>query len=136
MSTFIGGEKEMKNYTWLLLGSLLVMASCDRVKNHTKSAINTTGEVVGKGASEFVNGVSEGIDQTFQSTISLSDELAAEELGIGKFKITHPSDSSNYILTAYLIFNKDLNVPVVVKVYDKDGNEYGRTKAVIQGKAG
>src|SRR4051812_40993393 len=126
----------MKRSSCILLAIILMLASCDRVKKNTKSAINTTGEAVGKGASEFVNGVSEGIDQTFQSKIELSGQLPGSGLSVGKFRITHLSDTASYVLTAYLVFNKDMKQMVSVKVYDKNGNEYGRTASTIEGKAG
>ncbi len=96
--------------------------------NHAKDAMNKTGQLVGKGASEFVNGVGQGIDKTFECKIDLSDNLKQQGLKSGKFAV---SDS---ILTVYFMFDKDFNQTIKVKVLDKNGLEYGRTNLLLQGK--
>jgi hypothetical protein len=114
----------MKTKYFSLLLLLPIMVNCHRAEE----AANKTGQLVGKGATEFVNGVGEGIDKTLQCKIDISEGLAQAGLKSGKFMV---SDS---VLTAYLIFDKDFNQAIKVKVLDKTGQEYGRTSLLIQGK--
>ncbi|MES2767215.1 MAG: hypothetical protein V4642_15170 [Bacteroidota bacterium] len=125
----------MKYLFILLTTSLLIFTSCDEVKQKTKSAINKTGETVAKGTSEFVNGVSKGIDETYESKVEISQDLKSKGLDIGKFKITDRSDSAQ-TLSAYLITNKDINDTLLVKVFDKEGREYGRSLLSVNEKSG
>lgn len=96
--------------------------------NRAKDAVNKTGQVLGKGASEFVNGVGQGIDKTFECKIDLSDSLKLKGLKTGKFAV---SDS---ILTVYFAFDKDFSQTIKVKVIDKTGQEYGRTSLNVTAK--
>ena len=121
--------------------SILVMAavccgSCNQLKDKTKQAINKTGETVGKGASEFFNGVAEGVHQTFQCRVELADSLSVAGLGFGKLKIAGEPGANDNILTVYLIFNNDFSRELSVKVFDESGNEYGRTRLQVDGKKG
>ncbi len=115
----------------LLTAVLLVglLASCNR----TKEVINKTGQTVGEGATEFVNGVGEGIDQTLQSEVVLSDNLKAAGLQTEKFKLHDGSEGDS--LTVYVIFNKNFKQTVSVKVYDDKGKEYGRSSMALEGLA-
>jgi len=115
---------------------IVILTSCNRVKQGAKGTINKTGQVVGTGASEFFGGVKEGVDRTFQCTVSLSDSLKMKGLDIGKFAITDSNTNNDYMLTCYFIFNKDFKQTIMVKVLDKTGKEYGRAKMDIQGIKG
>ncbi len=46
-----------------------ISASCNSVKEKTKEIINRSGETVGKTASEFIEGASEGIDKTLKCKV-------------------------------------------------------------------
>lgn len=134
--------KENKKITFLF-GPLLILflsicffISCDRIKQKSKDAIHKTGETVGKGTSEFLDGVSKGVDQTFNCTIELSKLLGGKGLQFGKFKIENGKDETDNLLSVYLIFNNDIKDSVSAKVFDSNGNEYGRTGLVIEGKKG
>jgi len=116
--------------------TLLSLASCNRVKEGAKDTINKTGQVVGQGASEFFGGVKDGIDRTFQCVIDLSDSLKIKGISIGKFAITDSNTNDNYVLTCYFIFNKDFKQTITVKVFDKEGKEYGRARIDLQGAKG
>jgi hypothetical protein len=52
----------MKKILVLLL-LVFTLVSCNQIKSKTKETINESGEIVGKSASEFIEGVSEGIDK-------------------------------------------------------------------------
>lgn len=122
----------MKNLL-LPLTATLLFAACNGTKEKAKEIINETGQTVGKGATEFVKGVGEGIDETLQSEVVLSDKLKAAGLQTGKFKVQQTAASDS--LTVYVIFNKAFKQNVTAKVYDAKGNEYGRSSMQLEGAA-
>src|SRR5690349_19066493 len=91
----------------LMLAIACCTLSCDRIKQKTKSAINKSGETVGKGASEFIGGVSEGIGETFECKLELSGMLTSQGVQIGKFQVAGTQDSTKNLLVVYFVFNKD-----------------------------
>lgn len=125
-------------YQAVAIGLFALMAcSCGDVSEKAKETINRGGEVVGKTATEFIEGVSEGIDKTLECEIVLSPELAAKGLKTGKFSIeTDSTGGHNNMLTLYIIFEKGFKEAVTVKAFDKKGLEIGRSKVLVKGKAG
>jgi hypothetical protein len=127
----------MKRKIVVLLFLIVVVISCGKVKEKAKDSINKSGEAVGKTATEFFEGVSEGIDKSLQCEILLSPELQDKGITTGKFSINSlPEGGNNNLLTLYLIFDKDFKSPLTVKVFDKNGLEIGRTKLDIENQAG
>ena len=118
-----------------ILTVLLLLVSCGKVKEKAKETINKGGEAVGKTATEFFEGVSEGVDKTLQCELSLSQSLIDKGLKTGKFAIENAEGGRNNQLTIYLIFEKDFESTVTAKVFDKKGLELGRTKVDIGGKS-
>jgi len=117
-----------------LLLAFVLLASCGRIKEKARETINKSGETVGKTATEFFEGVSEGIDKTLQCEISLSNSLIDKGLKTGKFAINNAEGGQNNQLTIYLIFGKDFKMPVTAMAFDKHGLEVGRSKIDIEGK--
>ncbi len=126
----------MRTFILIFLLSLITL-SCNSVKEKTKEIINKSGETVGKAASEFIEGASEGIDQTLKCEITLSEELKKQGLSTGKYSITNDSTGGkDNQLTLYLIFEKDFDTILTAKAFDKEGLETGRTKLTVKGIAG
>ena len=126
----------MKQILTLLLLILFAFVSCGRVKEKAKEGINKGGEMVGGTATEFFEGVSEGIGKTLQCEIVLSQELQNKGVRTGKFSIDNFEGGKNNLLVLYLIFDNDFNSSITAKVFDKNGLEIGRTKLDIENKAG
>jgi len=124
-----------KFFSVLVLCSVVCFSACHQVKNKAHAAISATGETIGKGSSEFVQGVSEGIDHTLACTVTLSKELEAAGLSYGKYTITSDSIVDN-TLHIYLIFNRNFDRTVSIRLYDSKHAEYGRTTATLTGKEG
>lgn len=120
----------MKTKLYFILLVLPILMSCNRAKQETENVVNKTGQIIGKGASQFIGGMGEGIDKTFQCKITLSDSIKLKGLSTGKYEV---SDS---ILTIYLLFDKDFNKTIQVTVTDKNGLEYGRTLLIVTAKKG
>lgn len=125
-----------KSGIMLILITSMIMA-CDGLKQKTKETINKGGEAVGKTATEFIEGVTEGVDKTLQCELSLSEDLLEKGLRTGKFSVENDSiGGKNNLLTLYIIFNKDFNSTIISKIFDKNGLEIGRTKLSVNGRAG
>lgn len=117
--------------------SIVAVVSCSQVKEKTKKTINKGGETVGKTATEFFEGVSEGVDKTMQCKITLSEALTKNGIKTGKFIIDSDTlGGTKNKLSLYLIFEKDFSGNIKVKSFDKNGLESGRTNMNISGKAG
>lgn len=126
----------MKKITAIFVFAV-ALASCDAVNEKTKKTINEGGEVVGKTATEFIEGISEGVDKTLQCQISLTQTLIDNGLETGTFSIESDSTGGkNNMLVLYIIFNQDFSKTLAVKVFDKSGLEAGRTSVAVSGKAG
>ncbi len=111
--------------------------SCDRVKEKTKETLNKSGETIGEGATEFFEGVSEGVDRTLQCEINLSKNLLNQGLSTGKFSIEDSKTrGENNVLVLYLIFEDDFKNTLIAKAYDKKNLETGRAKIEVEAKAG
>lgn len=130
-------------YTCLkIVASILFLTvfflSCDSetVKTKAKNTIANTGKSLGRGTSQFLKGVREGVDKTLNCQVELSESLKNEGLSTGKFFISQSKGASDNVLTVYLVFEKDFNKKVSTRVYDRKGREYGRASTVVEGKAG
>ena len=127
----------MNSKIYILALVLFTLCSCERIKNKTQDTINAGGEAVGQSATEFAEGISEGIDKTLEAKIKLSPNLKEKGLSTGKYEITdNPLGGNDNLLTLYLIFDKGFNDILRVKVFDKNGLETGRAKLEVKGIKG
>lgn len=122
---------------FLILPISLLLFSCEGTRQDAKAIINKSGEAVGKTASEFAEGVSEGIEKTLERDLTISTDLQKKGVATGKVVIADDNNgNSNNVLSIYVIFNKDFNGKMTAKVTDKTGKESGRSVQEIIGKAG
>ncbi len=127
----------MKTRSVVIVILFLTLISCDKVMNKTKETINKGGETVGKTATEFFEGVTEGIDKTLQCEIVLSPALVEKGISTGKFAVESDSaEGANNILVVYIIFQKDFSGAITAKAFDKTGLEIGRSSNDITRKSG
>lgn len=87
-----------------------------------------------RAGSEFVDGVSKGVEKSFQNEVIFSDELEKEGLAPGKISISSADSATDNILTAYLVFGNNIDRKVTVKVFNGEGQEYGRVSQIIKGQ--
>ena len=125
----------MRVYAILLLLFFSVTA-CDSLQKKTKETINKSGEVVGKSATEFIEGVSDGVDKTLQCELSLSQSLKDKGIKTGKFSIADTLGGKHNLLILYLIFDKDFDGTISAKVFDQDNLEMGRKALPVIDKSG
>jgi hypothetical protein len=124
-----------KLFSFLLVCVLLT--ACHTVEDKTKKVINKSGEVIGRGASEFAKGISEGVDKTMECKLTMSDALIRQGLQTGSFSVeTDSTGLHRNKLVVYFIFEKDLNQSLSFKVYNSKELESGRCSITVNGKAG
>lgn len=110
-----------------------LFTACNDITTKAKNTINKTGEKVGQTATEFIEGVTEGVEKSLQRKVELSDSLKAKGLSLGNTSITNDTVGSNNKLTVYFIFNKTFSDTVFAKVYNKNNVEIGRSKLLVTG---
>ena len=95
-------------------------------KPESVSVLATNALRVARNRSEFIARAEEVLG--FQIEISKNENLTDSGIELGK---TLQNDSS---LDIYTIYNKDFNDSLLVKVFDKTGQEIGRQKTLFSGK--
>lgn len=110
--------------------------SCNQAKQKAKETVHKAGEVVSKAGSEFVDGVSKGIEKTFQNQIVISEQLKKQGIKTGKILINGSDSTTDNILTPYLIFDDNFDQSITIKVISAEGQEYGRVTQQVTGKKG
>lgn len=119
-----------------VLTVLALACSCSKVKEKTKETLNKGGETVGEMATEFTEGVTEGVDRTLDSKIVLSDGLKQQGIALGKYHIESDTLGNNNKIVVYLITEKAFKGSLTFKVSDKKGVEFGRSRLTLDTKAG
>lgn len=114
----------------------LIISACNWTKQKAKETVNKTGEVVATTGSEFVNGVKKGVEKTFKNEVKFSEQLQKKGLKSGKIIINSSDSSTDNIITAYLIFDGDVNQKITIKVHNENAQEYGRAIQYIKGTKG
>lgn len=118
----------MKKIVFCLSIILVGLSSCDSVKTKAKETIKDVGEGVGTGVSELGKGIKEGVDESFSNELTVNENLKNEAIEFGKVI------SENQSFDVYVIFNDDYSDTLIAKVFDKNGQEIGRSKVHVEGK--
>ncbi|MFN5325023.1 MAG: hypothetical protein ACK5C5_08905 [Bacteroidota bacterium] len=126
----------MKNVCLLCI--IFLFLSCgDNIKEEAQETLNKGGELVGETATEVLEGIREGMDQSLECELILSDPLIQDGVAAGKFEVASDSiGGTNNVLTVYLIFNKDFSDTIHAKAFSKKNLEIGRSLVVVTAKAG
>lgn len=112
---------------------LTTLFSCNNIKKKTKETLNQGGEVIGESATEFVEGVTQGIENTLKCKLIISDQLKKKGVTYGKYYVKNDSlGNVDNNLHVYFIFEKSFDSTITAKVFDKEGAEFGRAKISIK----
>ena len=113
-----------------------MITSCNRTKDKAKEVIKGGGEIVGKTVGEFGKGVVEGVEETFQYKIAVSEELKNKGIALGKIEYGDRIGEELNTLSVYVIFNQSFKDTVYLKVYDNNGLEMGRSNLLLEAPKG
>jgi hypothetical protein len=117
----------------LLFISAALLTSCSK---QSQENVQKAGDAVGQGSAIFFHALVDGVDKVLQCPIDIDPVLVAKGIALGNDKVSSFSTVGRNVLTLYIIFNKDFNDKILVKVYDSDGHEYGRASQTISAKQG
>ncbi len=122
----------MKGFRFVMLLCSIIFFACSgkKIKEKVNKVSETAGEVIGEAA----KGVSRGVENAFEITIVKKDTISLNALSFGKVILYSDSSANDNRLSVYIIFNKDFNRNVWLKVFDKAGLELGRSKVLLTGK--
>ncbi len=127
------------------VGAVLAFAlvSCEQLTDKGGATLHKAGETMGRSATVIVDGIGEGIKRADKRTLVVGDVLKKKGLRTGKFKVdkaeeglTDKDPEGDNRLTVYCIFDHTLDRAVTATLFDEAGEEYGRTKVNLAGKAG
>jgi hypothetical protein len=112
------------------------MSACDWAGEKTKDALNKGGEFAGSAATEVIEGVTTGVEETWSVDVKLSDALTAKGLAIGRTQVEADSGGHDNHLVIYLSTTTDIDDTLTATAFDQDGVEMGRTQLPLQLNAG
>ncbi|MBT1685332.1 hypothetical protein [Dawidia soli] len=116
----------MRQYIVFAL-SILAITSC---------SIKRTGEKAGEVVGEFVKGASSGVQRPFKVEVKLSDPLKQKGLTLGKILIASDTLGVDNLVSVYCIFKENFQDTLVLKAFDNDGLETGRSRLPITAQKG
>lgn len=119
--------------TWLVGG----LTGCDQLTEKGGTTLHKAGETVGRSATVLVDGIGEGIKGADKRQLVLGDKLQQRGLRTGKFFVDKAEEAEgDNRLTVYCIFERDFSRAVTATLFDEAGQEYGRKRITLSGKAG
>ncbi|HMC97910.1 MAG TPA: hypothetical protein VKG92_09660 [Flavobacteriales bacterium] len=119
-----------------LIASCVGLCSCDRVGEKAKDALNKGGELAGSAATEVIEGVATGVEETWSVDVHLSDDLRAKGLAIGRTQVENDSSGRDNRLVVYLSAASAITDTLTATAFDQDGVEMGRARLPLQLVAG
>lgn len=118
------------------LAVLVLLAACDRAKQGAKDALNTGGELAGKAATEVLEGVASGVEETWSVQVQLSPQRRQQGLGLGKTAVEGDTLGKSNKLVLYLTNTAAVDDTLRVTAFGKDSLEMGRALLPIKAAAG
>ncbi len=95
-------------------------------------SLKRTGERTGEAVGEFIKGASSGVQNSFKVEVELSPELKQKGLELGKVIIANDTLGVDNLVSVYCIFNQDFADTVLLKAYDNQKLETGRSRVIIK----
>lgn len=120
----------------VLLVLTAAMLGCGRVVDGTKDVLNKGGELAGSAATEVIEGITTGIEDTWGLEVLLSDELKARGLSVGKTQVESDGAGKDNLLVVYLSAERTFKDTLRAIAVDEEGREMGRSMLVLDLPAG
>lgn len=115
---------------------LLIITSCNSIKDKTNQTIHKTAETVGEVGTKVVTKIGDGVANTLKSQILIDTALIRSGIENGKFMFNDDKEGNHNILSVYFIFNKNFDGQLQVFAFDESQLEYGRATTKVTAKAG
>ncbi len=115
---------------------MLALCACGRMAEGTKDALNKGGELAGSAATEVIEGVTTGVEDTWSVDVVLAEELRTRGLAVGKTQVESDSAGMDNRLIIYLSSERAFADTLHATAVDEDGREMGRSNLVLNLSAG
>jgi hypothetical protein len=110
----------------------LLLSSCSRCSD----AVQSAGEKAGEAAGKTVKSVTEGVEQAYQIKIEVADSLTRKGLQLGTISLADSVGGNDNVLNVYIIFNNDFSGEALLRVFESNDKEKGRSRVTLKGKKG
>lgn len=117
----------------LVLMSVHVFNSCRTDEGNEK--LGNASQKVGTSAATIVKSVKSGIEKVSKINVEVSEVLKTKGISTGKVELGSKGGRHN-LLNIYMIFDKNVNRNVTLKVSNSQGLEVGRCKTLVNAEAG
>jgi len=107
------------------------LSSCDWAGEKTKNALNKGGELAGSAATEVIEGVTTGVEETWSVEVRLSEGLKAQGLAIGRTQVESDSADRDNRLIIYLSAKSSISDTLTATAFDQEGVEMGRAHLLL-----
>lgn len=111
----------------VILASVVLLSACNWAGEKTRDVLNKGGELAGSAATEVIEGVATGVEDTWNVDVRVSEELKAQGLTLGKTSLESDSAGRTNTLILYLSSERAITDTLTAVSYDQAGAEMGRT---------
>lgn len=111
----------------VILASAVLLSACNWAGEKTRDVLNKGGELAGSAATEVIEGVATGVEDTWSVDVRVSEELEAQGLTLGKTSLESDSAGRTNTLILYLSSERSITDTLTAVAYDQAGAEMGRT---------
>jgi hypothetical protein len=118
------------------LAALVLLSGCQRAKRGAKDALNAGGELAGTAATEVIEGVATGVEETWKVDVRLSAGLLQQGLALGKTSVESDASGRANTLVLYITTTDAVHDTLHVFAVDKDSLEMGRALLPIDAAPG
>ena len=108
------------------------MTACHWAGEKTKDALNKGGEFAGSAATEVIEGVTTGVEETWGVDVRLSEELTRKGLAIGRTEVEADSSGRDNRLVIYFSATTAINDTLTATAFDQGGVEMGRAQLPLR----
>lgn len=117
--------------TIILLSAAGTLSACNWAGEKTKNALNKGGELAGSAATEVIEGVTTGVENSWRVDVQLSEALKGRGLKLGKTMLESDTNGRDNRLIVYFSSDTAFTDTLTAVAFDQDGSEMGRTQAVL-----
>jgi len=123
----------MRSLTFLLF---FVLSACNWAGEKTRNVLNKGGELAGSAATEVIEGVATGVEDTWSVDVRLSEDLKTQGVMLGKTSFENDSAGRTNTLIVYLSSDRAIADTLTAVAFDQAGAEMGRTTVPLVIDAG
>ncbi len=115
----------------LALVVVTLFSGCNWAEDRTKRVLNKGGELAGSAATEVIEGVTTGVERSWDVRVELSPELAGRGLAVGKTTLEADSTGRYNRIVVYLSAAQEFTDTLTAIAMDQNALEMGRTRVPV-----